>query len=53
MGPTIEEPVRLGQFASTSKRGNVFVSRDTPNEDTITVAVESVGIRSVQVRLRL
>lgn len=47
MGPRIDEPVRLAHFASSSKRSDVFVSRDMPNQDTLTVAVQDVGIHSV------
>ncbi|KAG9127735.1 hypothetical protein FRC07_010347 [Ceratobasidium sp. 392] len=50
MGSRIDEPVQLGQF---SKRGkgdvNLYLYRDAPGEDAITVAVDGVGIRSVQV----
>ena len=47
MAPRIDEPVQLAQFASSSKRSTVCVSRDTPNQDTLTVAVQDVGIHSV------
>ncbi|KAG8687895.1 hypothetical protein FRC08_011717 [Ceratobasidium sp. 394] len=49
MAPRIDEPVQLGQFATTSKQGPgvLLVSRDVPGGDTITVAVDVVGVRSV------
>ncbi|KAF8603448.1 hypothetical protein BDV93DRAFT_606735 [Ceratobasidium sp. AG-I] len=47
MAPRIDEPVQLAQFASSSKRSAVYVSRDTPNQDTLTIAVQDVGIHSV------
>ncbi|KAG9077500.1 hypothetical protein FS749_010605 [Ceratobasidium sp. UAMH 11750] len=51
MAPRIDEPVQLGQFATTSKQGQgvLLVSRDVPGDDTITVAVDVVGVRSVPV----
>jgi hypothetical protein len=56
MVPKIDEPTRLAQFASGSGLGSgrypsVFVSRDTPNLDEITLAVQDVGIHSLTVRL--
>ncbi|KAG8763518.1 hypothetical protein FRC12_008518, partial [Ceratobasidium sp. 428] len=52
MGSRIDEPVRVGQFGAGLKKGKeggrVYVSRDVPGEDTVTVAVDGVGIRSVQ-----
>ncbi|KAG8707656.1 hypothetical protein FRC09_001678 [Ceratobasidium sp. 395] len=52
MGSRIDEPVRVGQFGAGVKKGKeggrVYVSRDVPGEDTVTVTVDGVGIRSVQ-----
>ncbi|KAG8763385.1 hypothetical protein FRC12_008572 [Ceratobasidium sp. 428] len=52
MGSRIDEPVRVGQFGAGLKKGKeggrVYVSRDVPGEDTVTVTVDGVGIRSVQ-----
>lgn len=47
MASRIDEPVRLAQFASSSKKSAVYVTRDTPNQDVLTVAVQDVGIHSV------
>ncbi|CAE6422526.1 unnamed protein product [Rhizoctonia solani] len=49
MSASIQEPKSLGNFASGSgskhKYPHVFVSRDIPNEDGLTVTVQDSGIR--------
>ncbi|CAE6477065.1 unnamed protein product [Rhizoctonia solani] len=51
MSANIQEPKSLGNFASGSgskhKYPQVFVSRDVPNEDGLTVTVQDAGIRCV------
>ncbi|CAE6445603.1 unnamed protein product [Rhizoctonia solani] len=49
MSANIQEPKSLGNFASGSKQKypQVFVSRDIPNEDGLTVTVQDAGIRCV------
>ncbi|CUA77897.1 hypothetical protein RSOLAG22IIIB_06849 [Rhizoctonia solani] len=51
MSPSIQEPKPLVNFASGSsskyKQPQVFVSRDVPNEDGLTVTVSDAGIRCI------
>ncbi|KAJ1308334.1 hypothetical protein OPQ81_004044 [Rhizoctonia solani] len=51
MSANIQEPKPLGNFASGSNSKNkhpqVFVSRDVPNEDGLTVTVQDIGIRCI------
>ncbi|KAH7344102.1 hypothetical protein B0J17DRAFT_714240 [Rhizoctonia solani] len=51
MSANIQEPKSLGNFASGSgskqKYPQVFVSRDVPNEDGLTVTVQDAGIRCI------
>ncbi|KAG8688507.1 hypothetical protein FRC11_005316, partial [Ceratobasidium sp. 423] len=51
MSANIQEPKSLGNFASGSgskhKYPQVFVSRDVPNKDGLTVTVQDAGIRCI------
>ncbi|CAE6471168.1 unnamed protein product [Rhizoctonia solani] len=51
MSASIQEPKSLGNFASGSgsnhKYPHVFVSRDVPNEDGLTVTVQDSGIHCI------
>ncbi|KAF8709330.1 MoeA C-terminal region (domain IV), partial [Rhizoctonia solani] len=51
MSATIQEPKSLGNFASGSgskqNYPKIFVTRDLPNEDGLTVTVQDAGIRCI------
>ncbi|CAE7208021.1 unnamed protein product [Rhizoctonia solani] len=52
MSASIQEPKSLGNFASGSGSKNkypqVFISRDVPNQDGLTVTVQDSGIRCIE-----
>jgi hypothetical protein len=53
MSASIQEPKSLGSFASGSglkqEYPRVFVTRDVPNEDGLTVTAQDMGVRCITV----